>query len=183
MGISTRRATYVTVSQTFIPLTATLSLNLVTNFNIDPPRLSLQEPSLAADADKALVCTAPLLAPLAAPPKPPPARSSKPRPKSRISRYRSSSSQRARRQRQALALQQAALEQAVVAEGQEGPLGGPGTELRLGDGALGAGQLLDGEGLSALNKGNLRNLPKTKKVSGMGLTSNHHLVLYLIVIS
>ncbi|CDQ60087.1 unnamed protein product [Oncorhynchus mykiss] len=138
VGISTRRATYVT-------------------------NLSLQEPSLAADADKALVCTAPLLAPLAMPPKPPPARSSKPRPKSRISRYRSSSSQRARRQRQALALQQAALEQAVVAEGQEGPLGGPGTELRLGDGALGAGQLLDGEGLSALNKGNLRNLPKTKK--------------------
>ncbi|XP_070966485.1 histone-lysine N-methyltransferase SETD5 isoform X1 [Oncorhynchus clarkii lewisi] len=138
VGISTRRATYVS-------------------------NLSLQEPSLAADADKALVCTAPLLAPLAVPPKPPPARSSKPRPKSRISRYRSSSSQRARRQRQALALQQAALEQAVVAEGQEGPLGGPGTELRLGDGALGAGQLLDGEGLSALNKGNLRNLPKTKK--------------------
>ncbi|XP_045079006.1 histone-lysine N-methyltransferase SETD5-like isoform X5 [Coregonus clupeaformis] len=133
VGISTRRATYVT------------------------------EPSSAADTDKAPACTAPHLAPLAAPSKPPPARSSKPRPKSRISRYRSSSSQRARRQRQALALQQAALEQAVVAEGQEGPLGGPGTELGMGDGALGAGQLLDGEGLSALNKGNLRNLPKTKK--------------------
>ncbi|CAB1354235.1 unnamed protein product [Coregonus sp. 'balchen'] len=133
VGISTRRATYVT------------------------------EPSSAADTDKAPACTTPHLAPLAAPSKPPPARSSKPRPKSRISRYRSSSSQRARRQRQALALQQAALEQAVVAEGQEGPLGGPGTELGMGDGALGAGQLLDGEGLSALNKGNLRNLPKTKK--------------------
>lgn len=66
---------------------------------------------------------------------------------------------------------------------QESPLGAPGSELGLVDGALGVGQVLDGEGLSALNKGNLRNLPKTKKVSGMGLTSNHHLVLYLIVIS
>ncbi|XP_021466298.2 histone-lysine N-methyltransferase SETD5 isoform X1 [Oncorhynchus mykiss] len=117
------------------------------------------EPSSAADADKTQTSAAPLPAPLA-PPKPPPARSSKPRPKSRISRYRSSSSQRARRQRQALAQQQAALEQGVAAEMQESPLGAPGSELGLVDGALGVGQVLDGEGLSALNKG---NLPKTKK--------------------
>lgn len=179
MGISTRRATYVTVSQTFIPLTATLSLNFVTNFNIDPPRLSLQEPSLAADADKTQTSAAPLPAPLA-PPKPPPARSSKPRPKSRISRYRSSSSQRARRQRQALAQQQAALEQGAAAEMQESPLGAPGSELGLVDGALGVGQVLDGEGLSALNKG---NLPKTKKVRGMGLASNHLFGDLIIIIN
>uniref|UniRef100_A0A8C8H6G9 SET domain-containing protein n=1 Tax=Oncorhynchus tshawytscha TaxID=74940 RepID=A0A8C8H6G9_ONCTS len=111
------------------------------------------------DADKTQTSAAPLPAPLA-PPKPPPARSSKPRPKSRISRYRSSSSQRARRQRQALAQQQAALEQGVAAEMQESPLGAPGSELGPVDGALGVGQVLDGEGLSALNKG---NLPKTKK--------------------
>ncbi|XP_045079674.1 histone-lysine N-methyltransferase SETD5 isoform X4 [Coregonus clupeaformis] len=120
------------------------------------------EPSSAADADKAQASAAPLPEPLA-PPKPPPARSSKPRPKSRISRYRSSSSQRARRQRQALAQQQAALEQGASAEVQESPLRASGSELGLVDGALGAGQVLDGEGLSALNKGILRSLPKTKK--------------------
>uniref|UniRef100_A0A3P8Y9A0 Uncharacterized protein n=1 Tax=Esox lucius TaxID=8010 RepID=A0A3P8Y9A0_ESOLU len=132
-GISTRRATYVT------------------------------EPFSTIDTEKASSAATPLSAPLAAPTKPPPARSSKPRPKSRISRYRSSSAQRARRQRQALAQQQAALEQGAVAERQEGPLVAPGTELGLVDGALGAGHLTEGEGLSPLNKGNLRSLPKTKK--------------------
>ncbi|KAL0977853.1 hypothetical protein UPYG_G00162180 [Umbra pygmaea] len=130
VGISTRRATYIT------------------------------EPSPAPDTDK--TSAPPLSAPLAANPKPPPARSSKPRPKSRISRYRSSSAQRARRQRQALAQQQAALEQGAVAERPEGPLVAPGTELGLVDGSLGGGHLIE-EGLSPLNKGNLRNLPKTKK--------------------
>ncbi|XP_048212174.1 histone-lysine N-methyltransferase SETD5 isoform X7 [Perognathus longimembris pacificus] len=49
-------------------------------------------------------------------PKPPPAKPSRPRPKSRISRYRSSSAQRLKRQKQASA-QQAELSQAALEEG------------------------------------------------------------------
>ncbi|XP_029989599.1 histone-lysine N-methyltransferase SETD5 isoform X2 [Sphaeramia orbicularis] len=109
-----------------------------------------------------------------APPKP--ARPAKPRPKSRISRYRSSSSQRARRQRQALAQQAAAAAAAAAVaampssaeqgatldeEGSQGPYG---SEQGHGEGSLGAGHLLDGDGqgLNCINRGNLR-YPKTKK--------------------
>ncbi|KAM9859823.1 histone-lysine N-methyltransferase SETD5 isoform 2-T2 [Aulostomus maculatus] len=107
-----------------------------------------------------------------APPKP--ARPSKPRPRSRISRYRSSSSQRARRQRQALAQQAAAAAAAVAAtpssadqgatlddDGSQGPYG---AEPGHGESGLGAGHLLDGDGqgLRCINRGNLR-YPKTKK--------------------
>uniref|UniRef100_A0A3Q3H271 SET domain-containing protein n=1 Tax=Labrus bergylta TaxID=56723 RepID=A0A3Q3H271_9LABR len=99
----------------------------------------------------------------AAPPKP--ARPTKPRPKSRISRYRSSSSQRARRQRQALAQQAAAMAAtpssgdqgaALDEEGSQGPYGAE-QENSLG-------HLLDGDGqgLNCINRGNLR-YPKTKK--------------------
>lgn len=49
-------------------------------------------------------------------PKPPPAKPSRPRPKSRISRYRTSSAQRLKRQKQASA-QQAELAQAALDEG------------------------------------------------------------------
>lgn len=49
-------------------------------------------------------------------PKPPPAKPSRPRPKSRISRYRTSSAQRLKRQKQAIA-QQAELAQAALEEG------------------------------------------------------------------
>ncbi|XP_014924806.3 histone-lysine N-methyltransferase SETD5 isoform X11 [Acinonyx jubatus] len=49
-------------------------------------------------------------------PKPPPAKPSRPRPKSRISRYRTSSAQRLKRQKQAIA-QQAELSQAALEEG------------------------------------------------------------------
>ncbi|XP_075880853.1 histone-lysine N-methyltransferase SETD5-like isoform X3 [Nelusetta ayraudi] len=106
-----------------------------------------------------------------------PVRPSKPRPKSRISRYRSSSSQRARRQRQALAQQQAAAAAAAAAamaampslsdqgtaQDEEGSQGPYGAEHSHGDGGLGS-HLLDGEGqgLNCINKGNLR-YPKTKK--------------------
>ncbi|XP_035486114.2 histone-lysine N-methyltransferase SETD5 isoform X5 [Scophthalmus maximus] len=108
-----------------------------------------------------------------APPKP--ARPTKPRPKSRISRYRSSSSQRARRQRQALAQQAAAAAAAAALtampssaeqgaaldeEGSQGPYSG---EQGHGESGLG-GHVLDGEGqgLNCINRGNLR-YPKTKK--------------------
>ncbi|XP_023280383.1 SET domain-containing protein 5 isoform X3 [Seriola lalandi dorsalis] len=109
----------------------------------------------------------------AAPPKP--ARPTKPRPKSRISRYRSSSSQRARRQRQALAQQAAAAAAAAALatvpssaeqgaaldeDGSQGPYGG---EHGHGESSLGS-HILDGEGqgLNCINRGNLR-YPKTKK--------------------
>ncbi|CAL8335653.1 unnamed protein product [Merluccius merluccius] len=97
-----------------------------------------------------------------APSKPPPARSSKPRPKSRISRYRSSSSQRARRQRQALAQQAAAAAAAeqAAAPDEEGLHGPFNTELSMGECSLGTGHLLDPE--VCLNRGNMR-YPKTKK--------------------
>ncbi|XP_070814562.1 histone-lysine N-methyltransferase SETD5 isoform X3 [Chaetodon trifascialis] len=103
-----------------------------------------------------------------APPKP--ARPTKPRPKSRISRYRSSSSQRARRQRQTLAQQAAAAMAgtpssadqgaALDEEGSQGPYG---AEHGHGESSLG-GHLLDGDGqgLNCINRGNLR-YPKTKK--------------------
>ncbi|CAK6966100.1 histone-lysine N-methyltransferase SETD5 isoform X4 [Scomber scombrus] len=110
----------------------------------------------------------------AAPPKP--ARPSKPRPKSRISRYRSSSSQRARRQRQALAQQAAAAAAAAAvaatpssseqgaALDEEGSQGPYGAELGHGESGQGPSHLLDGDGhgLSCINRGNLR-YPKTKK--------------------
>ncbi|XP_067315501.1 histone-lysine N-methyltransferase SETD5 isoform X3 [Pseudorasbora parva] len=97
-------------------------------------------------------------------PKAQPARSSKPRPKSRISRYRSSSAQRARRQRQALS-QQAA--EGVLVGGEEGSAGAALREQGQGEGAPNYGHLQDGElygststGIS--NKTNVR-CPKTKK--------------------
>ncbi|XP_023147807.2 histone-lysine N-methyltransferase SETD5 isoform X2 [Amphiprion ocellaris] len=106
---------------------------------------------------------------------PKPARPTKPRPKSRISRYRSSSSQRARRQRQALAQQAAAAAAAAamaatptstdqgVTLDEEGSQGPYGAEHGHGESSLG-GHLLDGDGqgLNCINRGNLR-YPKTKK--------------------
>ncbi|XP_028854513.1 histone-lysine N-methyltransferase SETD5 isoform X3 [Denticeps clupeoides] len=98
-------------------------------------------------------------------PKPPPARSTKPRPKSRMSRYRSGSAQRARRQRQALAQQAAEQAAAVAEEGAAGSLQG---DQGQGDGASGVGQFLEGDGLGGAgagalgNKANPRYL-KTKK--------------------
>ncbi|KAM3620976.1 uncharacterized protein V6R79_004423 [Siganus canaliculatus] len=117
--------------------------------------------------------TLPSLPAPVAPPKP--ARPSKPRPKSRISRYRSSSSQRARRQRQALAQQAAAAAAAAAtmaatpssadqgaAMDEEGCQGPYGSEHCHGESGL--SHLLDGDGqnLNCINRGNLR-YPKTKK--------------------
>ncbi|XP_051751964.1 histone-lysine N-methyltransferase SETD5 isoform X3 [Ctenopharyngodon idella] len=98
-------------------------------------------------------------------PKAQPARSSKPRPKSRISRYRSSSAQRARRQRQALS-QQAA--EGVLVGGEEGSAGSALREQGQGEGAPNYGHLQDGElygAASAAGMGNKTNVryPKTKK--------------------
>ncbi|CAG5984615.1 unnamed protein product [Menidia menidia] len=102
-----------------------------------------------------------------------PTRNTKPRPKSRMSRYRSNSSQRARRQRQALAQQPAALASAVASaqtsaeqtaavhrEGAQGPYG---AEHGHGDCSL-AGHIVDGDGqgLHSINRSNMRH-PKTKK--------------------
>ncbi|XP_029357559.1 histone-lysine N-methyltransferase SETD5 isoform X2 [Echeneis naucrates] len=100
-----------------------------------------------------------------------PVRPTKPRPKSRMSRYRSSSSQRARRQRQALAQQAAAAasatvppsaEQGVVLE-EDGSQGPYGAEHGHRESGL-VGHILDGDGqgLNCINRGNLR-YPKTKK--------------------
>ncbi|XP_015203763.2 histone-lysine N-methyltransferase SETD5 isoform X1 [Lepisosteus oculatus] len=100
-----------------------------------------------------------------APAKPAPAKTSKPRPKSRMSRYRSSSSQRARRQRQALAQQAAEHSQGVS---EEGIPGGPGAEPGAAEGVLTSGQPPDSDGTGGAasgalgNKGHLR-YPKTKK--------------------
>uniref|UniRef100_A0A8B9LZE0 SET domain containing 5 n=1 Tax=Astyanax mexicanus TaxID=7994 RepID=A0A8B9LZE0_ASTMX len=132
--------------------------NPVLNTGVCTRRTSFAHDPASAESEKAPST------PLAAP-KPPPARSSKPRPKSRISRYRSGSAQRARRQRQALLAQQAA--EAGAAGGDEGgSAAGPG-ELGLGDGALGPGQLLDGDGcgLASAGLGNKAGVryPKTKK--------------------
>lgn len=111
---------------------------------------------------------------LAAPPKPP--RPNKPRPKSRVSRYRSSSSQRARRQRQALAQQAAAATAAAVASTpssaeqsggleEEGPEGRYSAEHVHREGSLGSHVLDgDGQGLNCISRANLR-YPKTKKVN------------------
>ncbi|XP_073707842.1 histone-lysine N-methyltransferase SETD5 isoform X2 [Garra rufa] len=97
-------------------------------------------------------------------PKAQPARSSKPRPKSRISRYRSSSAQRARRQRQALS-QQAA--EGVLVGGEEGSAGAGLREQGQGEGAPNCGNLQDGElcGAASSGMGNKTNVrcPKTKK--------------------
>ncbi|XP_076972775.1 histone-lysine N-methyltransferase SETD5 isoform X5 [Tamandua tetradactyla] len=68
-------------------------------------------------------------------PKPPPAKPSRPRPKSRISRYRTSSAQRLKRQKQASA-QQAELSQAALEEGGNNNLvapAEPGTIDSLGE--------------------------------------------------
>ncbi|KAJ8367407.1 hypothetical protein AAFF_G00318100 [Aldrovandia affinis] len=94
-----------------------------------------------------------------------PTRSSKPRPKSRISRYRSSSSQRARRQRQALAQQTADQGQGVA---EEGIAGAAATEPGVGEGLLGMGQPLNSDRLGVAASGVLGNkaqlrYPKTKK--------------------
>ncbi|XP_039859007.1 histone-lysine N-methyltransferase SETD5 isoform X2 [Simochromis diagramma] len=114
----------------------------------------------------------PILPAPVAPPKP--IKPTKPRPKSRISRYRSSSSQRARRQRQALAQQAAAAAAAArattptsadqgAAVDEEGSQGAYGAEHSHGENSLG-GPLVDGDGqgLNCMNRGNLR-YPKTKK--------------------
>ncbi|KAL1273053.1 hypothetical protein QQF64_028915 [Cirrhinus molitorella] len=97
-------------------------------------------------------------------PKAQPTRSSKPRPKSRISRYRSSSAQRARRQRQALS-QQAA--EGVLVGGEEGSAGAGLREQGQGEGAPNCGNLQDGElcGATSSGMGNKTNVryPKTKK--------------------
>ncbi|CAL1608828.1 unnamed protein product [Knipowitschia caucasica] len=104
-----------------------------------------------------------------------PARPAKPRPKSRMSRYRSTSSQRARRQRQALAQQAAAAAAAAAAavaasgalvdqgaaqeeEASQGPYG-----AEQGEGFLGSVGLFDeGQGPNCIHRGNFR-YPKTKK--------------------
>ncbi|XP_041080254.1 histone-lysine N-methyltransferase SETD5-like isoform X4 [Polyodon spathula] len=98
------------------------------------------------------------------PAKPAPARSSKPRPKSRLSRYRSSSSQRARRQRQAMAQQ--AAEQGQVAM-EEGLSGACGAEPGSAEGGLASGLPLDVDGAAGIASGSLGNranlrYPKTK---------------------
>ncbi|MGH0175277.1 UNVERIFIED_CONTAM: hypothetical protein FKN15_070311 [Acipenser sinensis] len=98
------------------------------------------------------------------PAKPAPARSSKPRPKSRLSRYRSSSSQRARRQRQAMAQQ--AAEQGQVAM-EEGIPGVCGAEQGSTEGGLASGLPLDADGAAGTAAGSLGNranlrYPKTK---------------------
>ncbi|KAF4112076.1 hypothetical protein G5714_006871 [Onychostoma macrolepis] len=97
-------------------------------------------------------------------PKAQPARSSKPRPKSRISRYRSSSAQRARRQRQALS-QQAA--EGVLVGGEEGSAGAGLREQGQVEGAPNCGNVQDGElcGAASSGMGNKTNVrcPKTKK--------------------
>ncbi|XP_051996904.1 histone-lysine N-methyltransferase SETD5 isoform X3 [Xyrauchen texanus] len=97
-------------------------------------------------------------------PKPQAARSSKPRPKSRISRYRSTSAQRARRQRQALAQQTA---EGVLPGAEEGGAGASLGEQRQGEGALSSGHLQDSDthGASSTVMGNKANVryPKTKK--------------------
>ncbi|XP_029681852.1 histone-lysine N-methyltransferase SETD5 isoform X3 [Takifugu rubripes] len=108
----------------------------------------------------------------AGPPKP--ARSNKPRPKSRVSRYRSSSSQRARRQRQALAQQAAAAAAAAMAAtpssaeqsggpDEEGPEGRYSAEHVQREGGLGSHVIDgDGQGLNCINRANFR-YTKTKK--------------------
>ncbi|XP_047203590.1 histone-lysine N-methyltransferase SETD5 isoform X3 [Girardinichthys multiradiatus] len=115
----------------------------------------------------------PILPAPTAPPKP--SRPTKPRPKSRISRYRSSSSQRARRQRQALAQQAAAVAAAAAmssaqtsadqgaALNDEGSQCQQGAEHDHGDGGQGAHLLVgEGQGPNSIHKGNVR-YPKTKK--------------------
>lgn len=168
VGISTRRTTYVMVSKRKRVVSSVYVHLLV--FDLFYLYILFQEvPSIE---EKILLPNLP--APVA-PPKP--ARPTKPRPKSRISRYRSSSSQRARRQRQALAQQAAAAAAAAMAAApssadqgasldEEGPQGPYGAEHGHGERGLG-GHLLDGDGqgLNCINRGNLR-YPKTKKVRG-----------------
>uniref|UniRef100_A0A8C9XDG2 SET domain containing 5 n=1 Tax=Sander lucioperca TaxID=283035 RepID=A0A8C9XDG2_SANLU len=135
VGISTRRTTYVMVSKRKRVVSSVYVHLLV--FDLFYLYILFQEvPSIE---EKILLPNLP--APVA-PPKP--ARPTKPRPKSRISRYRSSSSQRARRQRQALAQQAAAAAAAAMAaapssadqgasldeEGPQGPYGAEHGNLR-----------------------------------------------------
>lgn len=167
VGVSTRRTTYVMVSErnqivSSVSVNPSLShlCNRLCVFIILQEAPSIEEKTSLPN----------LPAPVA-PPKP--ARPTKPRPKSRISRYRSSSSQRARRQRQSLAQQAAAAMAgtpssadqgaALDEEGSQGPYG---AEHGHGESSLG-GHLLDGDGqgLNCINRGNLR-YPKTKKVRG-----------------
>ncbi|XP_017553371.1 histone-lysine N-methyltransferase SETD5 isoform X2 [Pygocentrus nattereri] len=141
------------------PIVANPGLNIGV-MGVSTRRTSFTPDPAAASVETEKAPSAPL-----ATPKPPPARTSKPRPKSRISRYRSGSAQRARRQRQALLAQQAA--EAGAAGGEEGGIAaGPG-DLGLGDGTLGPGQLQDGDCYGAAStalggKASVR-YPKTKK--------------------
>ncbi|XP_034167646.2 histone-lysine N-methyltransferase SETD5 isoform X2 [Pangasianodon hypophthalmus] len=125
--------------------------------------VSTRRTSFATDPVTSVESEKPSSANLVAP-KPPPARP-KQRPKSRISRNRASSAQRARRQRQALLAQQAA--EAGAAGGEEGGTVAGTGELGLGDGALGTGQPQDGEsyGVSSTALGSKTGVrcPKTKK--------------------
>lgn len=163
VGISTRRTTYVMVSHrkcVFFYVCQSCN-HLMCDIHT-----FIQESS-PGEAKTSL----PNLPPPSAPPKP--ARPSKARPKSRISRYRSSSSLRARRQRQALAQQAAAAVVTSVAatpvladqsatldeERSQCPYG---AESVHGESSL-VGNLLDGDGLNCISRGNLR-YPKTKKV-------------------
>uniref|UniRef100_A0A8C4TK17 SET domain containing 5 n=1 Tax=Erpetoichthys calabaricus TaxID=27687 RepID=A0A8C4TK17_ERPCA len=100
------------------------------------------------------------------PAKPTASKSSKPRPKSRISRHRSSCSQRARRQKQAFAQQAADYAQGMTEEGTQGPCGLESGNTEVG---LSIGQPADAEGAAGPAHGNLSNrvnlkYPKTKKV-------------------
>ncbi|TVK90499.1 SET domain-containing protein 5 [Bagarius yarrelli] len=125
--------------------------------------VSTRRTSFASDQATSVESEKPLSANLVTP-KPPSARS-KPRPKSRISRNRASSAQRARRQRQALLAQQAA--EAGAAGGEEGSFASGTGELGYGDGSLGIGQPQDGEscGVSSTAQGSKTGVkcPKTKK--------------------
>ncbi|XP_039627029.1 histone-lysine N-methyltransferase SETD5 isoform X3 [Polypterus senegalus] len=99
------------------------------------------------------------------PAKPTATKSSKPRPKSRISRHRSSCSQRARRQKQAFAQQASDYAQGVAEEGTQGPCGLESGNTEVG---LSIGQPADAEGAAGPAHGNISNrvnlkYPKTKK--------------------
>ncbi|KAG2471301.1 SETD5 protein, partial [Polypterus senegalus] len=88
------------------------------------------------------------------PAKPTATKSSKPRPKSRISRHRSSCSQRARRQKQAFAQQASDYAQGVAEEGTQGPCGLESGNTEVG---LSIGQPADAEGAAGPAHGNISN--------------------------
>ncbi|XP_066520897.1 histone-lysine N-methyltransferase SETD5 isoform X2 [Hoplias malabaricus] len=142
------------------PLLANPGPNAGMTGGVSTRRTSFISDQAATSVESEKATSAPHVAPKA-----PPARSTKPRPKSRISRYRSGSAQRARKQRQALLAQQAA--EAGAAGGEEGGSAAGLGDLGLGDGALGPGQLQDGDGYGATSavlgsKASVR-YPKTKK--------------------